>query len=125
MKITIKSLYAAFEGLESIKKEKLKLKTSYKIAEILRISYLNIDSFEKEKAAKVRELGEEIKEGPRAGQYLVKKENLKQWNDELDEMLNEEIEINVPTLSKEDLGDEENSLFTPEQLTGIIPFINQ
>ena len=124
--ITIKmsELLDSTEVLQKLAKTSLKAKLAFQIARVLKEAEKEVQGFNDTRMNLIKKYGEKDEGGE-----LVKDENdnckipnesIKEFQDELNEVMNTEIEINANKLRMEDL---ESLDFTPSEMAMLEPFI--
>jgi len=95
-------------SLEIISNLKFKATELFKVTKFVQLAIEEINSFNKIKEKKIKEFGEEktINNKP---VFEVKPENKEQFFTEMEELLNQDIELEVPEISLEAFGDIEMS----------------
>tara|TARA_R100001082_G_scaffold90610_1_gene57168 strand:+ start:1955 stop:2317 length:363 start_codon:yes stop_codon:yes gene_type:complete len=95
-------------SLEIISNLKFKATELFKVTKFVQLAIEEINSFNKIKEKKIKEFGEEktINNKP---VFEVKPENKEQFFAEMEELLNQDIELEVPEISLDAFGDIEMS----------------
>lgn len=90
-----------FVALQAIGQEKLKGGVSLRIGRALNMLQPEIKLFEEERTKLAKELGEPQENGS----YKFSDENIIVFNDKVNELMNEEIDITLPTISEEEVSE--------------------
>jgi hypothetical protein len=83
----LKQIYQSIEALQLLMEERLPIKTAYNIARILRKVNGELELFDQQKNSLIKELGEE-----KDGGFIVKPENIQEFNNKINELLDVEVE---------------------------------
>lgn len=118
----LRDVVNSVRGLDFLFNQKLQAVLSYKLSlfqkrinELLEVFYTTINK-------KIKEYGEEQKDKDGkilTGQFKVKDENLEKFNKEREELLDQDVELNIPDFNIAELGDikiEPNLLITLQWL---------
>ena len=106
------------QGLSSLLSKELPMVTSYELTKLSKRIAEEIDAFDKARIAKIKELGEPIKDkdGKDTENYKIKDENKEVWEAEYKSLIEQEVSIDVPEITVADLGDIK---IAPNQLVGL------
>ena len=106
------------QGLSALLSKELPMVTSYKLTKLSKRIAEEVDTFDKARIAKIKELGEPIKDkdGKDTENYKIKDENKEVWEAEYKSLIEQEVSIDVPEITVADLGDIK---IAPNQLVGL------
>ena len=117
-KVTAKDIMDSVEVLKKLMEKDLKAKTSYKISRLVREVEKELNEINKTYQGIVIKYGEPSEEN--SDQYVVKENNIEEYNKEINEFLMSEVELNVNKIPIEEL---ENENFTPTEIIKLEPFM--
>ena len=103
MNVTVKEAIDASESLKKFMKLKHPVATSFKLSRILNVIRREVDLFDEKKNELIKRLGEKDNSGE---MIRVTNENMKEYIDELNSLLEVEINIDVDQISENDLSPE-------------------
>lgn len=96
----LKQLILSVESLSYLSSLKLPAVTSYKLALLTKKINPDIEEFHKTRNEKLKEYGEEIMEDEKStGKFNIKQENIEIFNKEIDDLLETELNIDIPDVS--------------------------
>lgn len=106
------------QGLSIILSKELPMVTSFKLSKLAKRIEEEVSLFDKARVAKVKELGEPIKDkdGKETSDYKIKEENKEIWAQEYKSLIEQEVTIEVPEIKLADFGDIK---IAPSQLLGL------
>jgi len=116
MKVTLEKLFNSEKALAELLKSKLKAKTSWNVNKLIKVYVDEVKSFDEIKNKKIEELGEKDKDG----KFKLKKENEEKHLSEIKEVLNSEVEVNIPKFKFDDLDGFETTPMNISSLDWII-----
>lgn len=119
MKVTLKlgEIVASAETLKVVAATKMPVKTSYRLNKMLRLVSKEVKIYEEEKGKVFEEYGESAGEGL----LQIKEEHKDDAKKELDTLLDQDVELDLPDVSLDDLG---NLQVTPLELQVLEPLLN-
>jgi hypothetical protein len=104
MKIKIKQLVESKTALETLIKCPLPLATAWEISKFVKKVDPELSAFFSVRNSAIVKYGEElIIDGKSTGQYQVKNENMAEYARELNELLEKEIDVDLPNVDMEKL----------------------
>jgi hypothetical protein len=104
MKIKLSSLLAKKEALIQLVNKQLPVRASFKLGKTVRLINTELSEYEKVRTDLVKKYGKETENGD----FTVIKDTpeMKSFQEELSQILDEEIEIDIQPISLSDLGEE-------------------
>lgn len=119
MKVTLKlgAVVASADTLRVVAATKMPVKTSYRLNKMLRLVSKEVKIYEEEKGKVFEELGESAGEGL----LQIKEENKEEAKKALDELLDQDVELDIPDVTIDDLG---NLQVSPLELQALEPLLN-
>ena len=125
IKVTIADLLNSTETLQKLSQKDFKAKLAWSIARLLKSAEAEIQSFNETRMNLIKKYGEKDENGELItddnGNCKIPNANMVEFNDELKDMLDAEVEINANKLSIDLLEDIE---FTPSDMAVLEPFID-
>jgi hypothetical protein len=115
----LKQLIESVPSIQELIKEPLPVKTSFKLSTFISKMNPEIEAFDKVKKDKIIEYkGERQKDenGREINTFKIPDENVEKFSKEIKELLEQEVDIDVPDINIEDLGDIK---IKPEFLMGL------
>lgn len=125
IKVTIADLLNSTETLQKLSQKDFKAKLAWSIARLLKSAEAEIQSFNETRMNLIKKYGEKDENGELItddnGNCKIPNANMVEFNDELKDMLDAEVEINANKLSIDLLEDIE---FTPSDMAVLEPFVD-
>ena len=125
IKVTIADLLNSTETLQKLSQKDFKAKLAWSIARLLKSAEAEIQSFNETRMNLIKKYGEKDENGELItddnGNCKIPNANMVEFNDELKDMLDTEVEINANKLSIDLLEDIE---FTPSDMAVLEPFVD-
>jgi hypothetical protein len=122
--ITLEQLVNSTEGLRELGQKTLKARPAYSVAKILKAAEAEMTSFNDTRMNLIKKYGEKKEDGElntdENGNVRIAPESLADFNKELQELLDTQVEINANKIRIEDIGDVE---FTPAEMAQLDDFI--
>ena len=122
--ITLEQLLNSTDGLRGLSSKPLKARCAYAVSKILKAADNEMASFNEARVNLIKKYGEKNEDGElntdEGGNVRIEKENLSQFNKELQELLETTVEISANKIRMEDIGDVE---FTPSEMAQLDEFI--
>ena len=115
-KLTVGEIVASSQVLQLIANTKMPVKTSYRLNKMLRKVSKEVEVYEEERKKIFDELGEEKEEGS----LQIPKDNMPEATKLFDELVSEEIEVELPEITLEHLGEME---LTPLEMQALEPLL--
>ncbi|MBI5402498.1 MAG: hypothetical protein HY959_03795 [Ignavibacteriae bacterium] len=106
MKISLKTIMESLDSLILLgQKEGLGVVTQWKLVPIIKKARNEYQSYTEISNQKIKELGEKVLDGNKVftGRYKVKPENEEKYKKEIEKLLKQEIEIDVPLITYSEL----------------------
>jgi len=122
MKVKLIDIVSARESINRLIKSNLPAKKSYLISKMFKPVIEEINTFEKKRNDLVLKYGEQM--GEDKAQYAVKQENMKQYTDEVKDLLDIDLEYDVEPINLEDLLNDDVKL-TAEDFVLLDKFIKE
>lgn len=122
---TIREILSSVSFFNDLSQQKLRARTAFKVAKILRLLEAEIVNFETAKQAIFNKYGEKDDDGNfinKDNMIVVKPELADDYNREATELLDTKIEIQAEPLTLEEL---EDTNFAPEDIRNIVNFIKE
>jgi mannose/fructose/N-acetylgalactosamine-specific phosphotransferase system component IIB len=116
MEVKLGNILNAKEGLNVIASAKFRASKLFEVTKFVQNAAKEIDDFEKVRLEKIKEYGIEKENDKGENVIEVTSENHKEFVEDLNELINKEIEIDLPKISRDELGDVEMS---PKELMSI------
>jgi len=115
----LRKLYENNEALAELAKCKLPALTAYRLSKFMKLVAEEVATFEEVRVAKVKQYG---KPDPKSetGEYLFEPKEGKKYIKEVNELLDQEVEISVPSILIQDFGDEKVPSLVFSQLDWLI-----
>ena len=105
MKVKLDQMLNSVEALAELTSTKLPSKPAYRVARITNKIEAELKLFNEQRSKIVLELGTPSEENE--DQFTFTPENSIKFNEQISDLLNEEVEIDVPTISINELGSAE------------------
>lgn len=125
IKVTIADLLNSTETLQKLSQKDFKAKLAWSIARLLKSAEAEIQSFNETRMNLIKKYGEKDENDELItddnGNCKIPNANMVEFNDELKDMLDAEVEINANKLSIDLLEDIE---FTPSDMAVLEPFVD-
>lgn len=125
IKVTIADLLNSTETLQKLSQKDFKAKLAWSIARLLKSAEAEIQSFNETRMNLIKKYGEKDENGELItddnGNCKIPNANMVEFNEELKDMLDAEVEINANKLSIDLLEDIE---FTPSDMAVLEPFVD-
>lgn len=122
--ITLEQLVNSTEGLRELSQKTLKARPAYAVAKILKAAEAEMTGFNDTRMNLIKKYGEKKEDGElntdENGNVHITPESLADFNKELQELLDTQVEINANKIRIEDIGDVE---FTPAEMAQLDNFI--
>ncbi len=126
IKVKINDLLNATEVLQALSKKSLKARLAFDISRILKAADAEVSQFNEARMKILQKYGEKDENGELAsdekGNCKITKENLTDFNNELNELVNAEVELNANKISMEAL---DSLNFMPVEMVALEPFIEE
>ena len=126
IELTVQEMIDSIPTLKELSSKPLKSRVAYKIARLLRDVKIESETFETARINLVRIYGEKDEDGnlktDENGNTYIKQNEIREFNSELTDLLNNKITINGDKLKLDDLGDE---TFTPQQMLSFSAFLEE
>ena len=124
IKIKLEQLINSSEGLKGLGQKSLKARSAYAVAKILKAADAEMTTFNETRMELIKKYGEkdendELKQDDN-GNVRILPEGLADFNKELNELLQSEVEISANKIQMNDIGDVE---FTPTEMAQLEEFI--
>lgn len=123
MKVTINDILNAANIVRVLGNTPMKAKSAYKIVKLKNIIEKEYNTFQEIRDNVIKKYGEYDENGNlkiKDNNYIIKEECYNDFNREINELLNEEIDISVSPL---EMNDFEEHTFTPNDMEALAPFI--
>jgi hypothetical protein len=101
MKLTLRKLVNAVEALQVIGREKMGVKLAYRIERNVGRINVELEAYQKARRALVMKHGQEDPKEP--GRFEIPRKNKKAFNDELEILLAEEVDVDIRPIGLEEL----------------------
>lgn len=126
MKVTINDILNAVPVMRELADTSMKIKTAYKVSKIMSAIDKEYQLFQEARTKLIEKYGDrdenhELKIDDN-GNYSIPPENISNFNEELNEILVETVELNVNPLSIDEL---DNNDFTPNKMINLMPFMSE
>lgn len=122
--LKISALVDATEVLQKLAQKSLKAKVAFQVSRLLKEADKEVKEFNDTRIKLINKYGEKDETGElkvdETGNCRIPPESMTEFNNEMSELLNSEIEINANKLNFDDLGDVE---FTPSEVIVLEPFV--
>lgn len=126
IKLKLNELLNATDALQTLSKKSLQARPAFQVVRLLKAADKEIQEFNDIRVKVVNQYGDKDENGElitdENGNCHIAPEHINEFNKELNDLLNTEIEINANALS---LGDLEELEFTPSDLALLEPFIEE
>lgn len=126
IKLKLNELLNATDALQTLSKKSLQARPAFQVVRLLKAADKEIQEFNDVRVKVVNQYGDKDENGElitdENGNCHIAPEHINEFNKELNDLLNTEIEINANMLS---LGDLEELEFTPSDLALLEPFIEE
>ena len=126
IKLKLNELLNATDALQTLSKKSLQARPAFQVVRLLKAADKEIQEFNDIRVKVVNQYGDKDENGElitdENGNCHIAPEHINEFNKELNDLLNTEIEINANALSLEDLEELE---FTPSDLALLEPFIEE
>lgn len=126
IKLKLNELLNATDALQTLSKKSLQARPAFQVVRLLKAADKEIQEFNDIRVKVVNQYGDKDENGElitdENGNCHIAPEHINEFNKELNDLLNTEIEINANMLS---LGDLEELEFTPSDLALLEPFIEE
>ena len=126
IKLKLNELLNATDALQTLSKKSLQARPAFQVVRLLKAADKEIQEFNDIRVKVVNQYGDKDENGElitdEHGNCHIAPEHINEFNKELNDLLNTEIEINANMLS---LGDLEELEFTPSDLALLEPFIEE
>ena len=126
IKLKLNELLNATDALQTLSKKSLQARPAFQVVRLLKAADKEIQEFNDIRVKVVNQYGDKDENGElitdENGNCHIAPEHINEFNKELNDLLNTEIEINANMLSLEDL---EKLEFTPSDLALLEPFIEE
>lgn len=126
IKLKLNELLNATDALQTLSKKSLQARPAFQVVRLLKAADKEIQEFNEIRVKVVNQYGDKDENGElitdENGNCHIAPEHINEFNKELNDLLNTEIEINANMLS---LGDLEELEFTPSDLALLEPFIEE
>ncbi len=103
MKLKLKDVIAIDKSLAALLDKELPVKPAFKLSKFLTGIKTDVQAFSEQQGKLAEKLG---KPGEEDGQFIVPKENLEEYTNELKGLMEVEIDIPYEPISIDDLGDD-------------------
>ena len=125
IKVKLSELLNSTETLKKLSQKDFKAKLAWSISRLLKAAEQEIQEFNDTRMNLINKYGEKGDDGQLVtddkGNCRIVPENIQEFSNELNELINTEVEINANPIDIELLEDLE---FTPTEMTQLEPFIN-
>jgi hypothetical protein len=125
IKVKLSELLNSTETLKKLSQKDFKAKLAWSISRLLKAAEQEIQEFNDTRMNLINKYGEKGDNGQlvtdEKGNCRIIPENIQEFSNELNELINTEVEINANPIDIELLEDLE---FTPTEMTQLEPFIN-
>lgn len=102
----LKQLVESTTALNKLVDQKLPIKVSFQLSTFLSKTNPELTNFDKLRTEKIQEYGERvIKDGKPTEEYTIPKDKVEEWSKEINELLEQEIDVKIPDIKIDDLGD--------------------
>ena len=126
IKLKLNELLNATDALQTLSKKSLQARPAFQVVRLLKAADKEIQEFNDIRVKVVNQYGDKDENGElitdENGNCHIAPEHINEFNKELNDLLNTEIEINANMLSLSDLEELE---FTPSDLALLEPFIEE
>jgi hypothetical protein len=114
----LETLVNSKDALTSLTKQNLPMELAWKIKKFITKANIEIMAFEEIKREKIISFGEPVMDGDKKTDKMkVKNENLKIYLEEMQDILNKEIEIDIPEIKIEDILEYNKRLSNPAEIS--------
>lgn len=125
IEVTVEEIVDSTSVVKQMMNMAMKSRVAYQIARLARELENELKTFENERMKLIQKYGEKDENGDlktdENGQYTIPKDNIKEFGDESNELLETKVELNVNKIKLEDLDCELN----PGQILRIMPFVEE
>lgn len=118
--IKLKDIIGNIENFSALNQNKMRGKTAYKVARILTELQIHLEDYNTVRGRLLSQYGKPTSE--LINQYTIPDENILKFNQELEELLNEQVQLNCAKINIDEFEDVE---LTPGQMTALLPFIEE
>lgn len=126
IELTVQEMIDSIPTLRELSNKQLKSKVAYRVARLLREVQAESETFETARINLIKLYGAKDENGElksdENGNTFIEPEHVTDFNNELNDLLNNKITINGDKLSLDDLGDE---TFTPQQMLSFSAFLDE
>lgn len=123
--VKISNLLNSTEVLQKLSKTQLKAKTAWQVSKVLKLAEEEMQTFNDTRMEVLKKYAEKDENGElitdENNNCKIIPEKISEFNDELTELLDNEIELNVNKINIEDLNDID---FTPAEINSLEAFID-
>lgn len=123
--VKISNLLNSTEVLQKLSKTQLKAKTAWQVSKVLKLAEEEMQTFNDTRMEVLKKYAEKDENGElitdENNNCKIIPEKISEFNDELTELLDNEIELNVNKINIDDLGDID---FTPAEMNALEAFID-
>ena len=124
IQVKLSDLVNSTETLQKLAQKDFKAKLAWSIARLLKAAEVEIQNFNDARVELIKKYGEKDENGElisdEKGNCKIVENFVKEFNEELNELINSEVEINANKINIELL---ENIDFTPSEMAILEPFI--
>lgn len=125
IKIKLSDLVNSIEGLRSLGQKELKAKPAYRVGKTIKAVEGELTVFNQTRQELIQKYGEKKEDGQlntdENGNVKIPLDVISEFNKQMQELLNEEIELNVNLIALDDI---EELNFTPTEMAQIEPFVD-
>lgn len=100
----LSKLIEVFQAMQALSQTKLPAKVGYRVAKSINMIRPELEAYEQQRAKLAESLGKISDDGK---QYLFDGQSGKDFQDQISAMLDEEVTLDLPSITPEDLGDAE------------------
>lgn len=126
IELTVQEMIDSIPTLRELSNKQLKSKVAFRVARLLKAVQAESETFETARINLIKLYGAKDENGELKvddkGNTFINPDEISQFNNELNDLLNNVITINGDKLSLEDLGDE---TFTPQQMLAFSAFLEE
>lgn len=108
----MRDLVISVESLKKLSSLDIKIELAYKIAKFIKEVESELTIFSEKRTSLYKKYGEKDKQGI----YTVGAENQKEFSEKMEELLDLELELNIPEVDLKDLQSEQNTLSVSDVL---------
>ena len=105
MKVKLTTVLESIEALKVLSSLPVKAKTSFRISRLVKQLDAHLETFQESRKSVIDRFQKEDEDEEGNKINVIPKENIEEYSKEITDLISEEVEIDVPVISLDDLGE--------------------